>query len=205
MVKVRRGKKPEATVDPAPLAEAEPLVLDDLPAPEETPAPDEPAPPDGGAAMEATPHTEAPQPPSWEPPAATGGNQRRSSSAPGAKALFSRMFGDVGEQSAAERDRQAAEEFQQVLAPAMDLLRASVPEASSPEEAARILEQSQGELIPDPDGGAFVRGDAFNTDARVYYRLLRRDYEKTPRPSQKRGASPHLHRVYGKLTGTKGW
>lgn len=204
MVKLRRARKPEATVDPPPQAGAEPLVLDDVPAPEESPAPGEPANPVGGAAMEATP-AEPPRAPAWEPPAAAGGNQRRSSSAPGPKALFSRMFGDVGEQSAAERDRQAAEEFQQVLAPAMDLLRASVPEASSPEEAARILEQSQGELIPDPDGGAFVQGDAFDTDARVYYRLLRRDYEKTPRPSQKRGASPHLHRVYGKLTGTKGW
>jgi hypothetical protein len=39
----------------------------------------------------------------------------------------------------------------------------------------------------------------------VYYRLLRRDYEKNPRPSLKRQKSHHLHEVYGKLVGTKGW
>jgi len=141
---------------------------------------------------------------SWEPPApsyATG-----ASSAPaGVGGLFSRMYGAVGEQTAAERERQADQEFRQVLAPAMELLHASVPEASSPEEAARILEQSQGELVPDPKGGAYIRGDAFETDARIYYRLLRRDYEKTPRPSEKRQTSHHLHQAHGKLTGTKGW
>jgi hypothetical protein len=119
--------------------------------------------------------------------------------------LLGRVYGDVGEQSAAERDRVAAMEFEQAIAPVLDLMRASVPEASTPEEAARILAANQGEITPDPQGGAYVPGDAFDADARVYYRLLRRDYEKNPRPSQKRELSPHLHGVYGKLTGTKGW
>jgi hypothetical protein len=116
-----------------------------------------------------------------------------------------RIYGDVGEQSASERERQAALDFQQAIAPALDLLQASVPGASSPEEAARILEESQGEFVADPDGGAFVRGDAFDADARVYYRLLRRDYERNPRPSEKRAKSHHLSEVYGRLPGLKGW
>lgn len=191
-MKLRRGNKEEAAPAPGPVeggppvAEGEPAVTT--------------------VAVEDTPSPPPPQPAAWEPPApgyADGGT----SPPPGRGGLFGRMYGDVGEQSAEERDRQAAREFQQVVAPAMELLQASVPEASSPEEASRILEQSQGELVADPDGGAFIHGDAFENDARVYYRLLRRDYEKTPRPSEKnkRRTSPHLHQVYGRLTGNKGW
>ena len=94
-----------------------------------------------------------------------------------------------------------------LLAPVMDLMKASVPEANTPEEAARILAQNQGEITPDPKGGSYIYGDAYDRDARVYYRLLNRDYEKVPRPSEvaKRRTSPHLHQLYGKLTGNKGW
>lgn len=119
--------------------------------------------------------------------------------------LLNRALGDPGEQTAEERDRVAAMEFEQAIAPVLDLMRASVPEASTPEEAARILAENQGEITPDPKGGSTVPGDAFDADARVYYRLLRRNYEKNPRPSEKRSTSHHLHGVYGKLTGTKGW
>ena len=131
-------------------------------------------------------------PPSREPPAAKGG-------------LLQRVLLFTGEQTPEERDRIAAEEFQQAIEPVMEYMRAAVPEASTPEEAARILEERAGEVTPDPNGGSYLHGDAFDADARVYYRLLRRDYEKVPRPSQKKGVSPHLHGVYGKLTGTKGW
>lgn len=131
-------------------------------------------------------------PPSREPPAAKGG-------------LLNRVLLFTGEQTPEERDRIAAEEFQQAIEPVMEYMRAAVPEASTPEEAARILEERAGEVTPDPNGGSYVHGDAFDADARVYYRLLRRDYEKAPRPSAKKGMSPHLHGVYGKLTGTKGW
>ena len=195
MVKLKRGKKKgEEVAAAAPAAHAEPQNGDAAPGPQPE------------MAMAAAPAQSAqPEAATWEPPAPTYGSAAPSSSGRGG--LFNRMYGDVGEQSAAERDRQAEAEFRQVLAPAMDLLHASVPEASSPEEAARILEQkaAQVELVPDPQGGAFVRGDAFDTDARVYYRLLRRDYEKTPRPSEKRQQSHHLHQVYGKLPGTRGW
>jgi len=131
-------------------------------------------------------------PPSREPPAAKGG-------------LLQRVLLFSGEQTPEERDRIAAEEFQQAIEPVMEYMRAAVPEASTPEEAARILDERAGEVTPDPQGGSYVHGDAFDADARVYYRLLRRDYEKTPRPSEKKGLSPHLHGIYGKLTGTKGW
>ena len=131
-------------------------------------------------------------PPSREPPAAKGG-------------LLNRVLMFTGEQTPEERDRIAAEEFQQAIEPVLEYMRAAVPEASTPEEAARILEERSGEVTPDPQGGSYVHGDAFDADARVYYRLLRRDYEKTPRPSEKRGTSHHLHGIYGKLTGTKGW
>jgi hypothetical protein len=123
----------------------------------------------------------------------------------GAGGLLHRALLFTGEQSAEERDRQARLDWEQAIAPVMDLMRASVPEASTPEEAARILAENQGEITPDPQGGGYVRGDGFDRDARVYYRLLRRDYEKVPRPSAKRPTSHHLHQVYGKLVGTKGW
>ena len=89
----------------------------------------------------------------------------------------------------------------------MDLLTASVPEASSPDEAARAWESRLGELRPDPGAGAYVPGDRFDREARVYYRLLRRDYEKNPRPSmaRKRAVSHHLHSQYNRFPGTKGW
>jgi hypothetical protein len=119
--------------------------------------------------------------------------------------LLNRVLGDPGEVTPEERDRIAAQEFEQAIAPVMDLMRAAVPEASTPEDAERILAQNQGEITPDPQGGGYIHGDSFDRDARVYYRLLRRDYEKQPRPSEKRKTSHHLHGIYGKLTGTKGW
>ena len=133
-----------------------------------------------------------PAPPPPDPPRASG-------------SLFNRALGDPGEQTAEERDRIAAMEFEQAIAPVMDLMRAAVPGADTPEEAARILSENQGEVTPDPHGGAYVPGDAFDQDARVYYRLLRRDYEKNPRPSEKKSVSHHLHGIYSKLPGTRGW
>lgn len=134
------------------------------------------------------------------------------------RGLFSRMYGDVGEAKPEELERVAAMEWEATVAPVMELLQASVPEASSPEEAARIWQERQGPVTPDPDGGAYIAGDAFETDARVYYRLLRRDYEKDPRPGTganqpyyigkmaKRGNKSHyLPSPYGQRPGIKGW
>jgi hypothetical protein len=190
---LKRGNKGEVDSPPAVGAEgggesspaaAAAVQATDAAAPVEPAAVDQPA-----ASYEPPPHTM---------PATNGGSSRGAPSG-----LLGRL--DPGEQTADERERQAAQDWEQILAPAMDLMRAAVPEANTPEDAARILSQNQGEITPDPEGGAYVRGDAFESDARVYYRLLRRDYEKNPRPSQKREVSHHLHGVYGKLTGTKGW
>jgi len=121
--------------------------------------------------------------------------------------LLSRALLDSGESTAVERDRVAALEFEQAIAPVMEYMRAAVPDATTPEDAERILFENQGEITPDPQGGAYVKGDAFENDARVYYRLLRRNYEKYPRPSErdKKKTSHHLHQVYGRLNGNKGW
>jgi len=175
--------------------------------------PEAPAAPDRQAAAQPEPDTE-PEPdtqPEPSPVAAAGaaqpdgGKRRVATGRPGG--LLARMYGDPGEMSRAERERQAALEFEQAVAPVMDLLAASVPEASSPEEAARAWESRVGELRPDPDGGAYVAGDRFDREARVYYRLLRRDYQRNPRPSQaaKSGVTHHLHSRYNLFPGTKGW
>ncbi len=133
-----------------------------------------------------------PAPPPPDPPPYSG-------------SLIERAFGSPDEIPATEKDRIAQAEFEQAIAPVLEMMRAAVPGASTPEEAQRILSENQGEITPDPKGGAYVFGDAFDHDARVYYRLLHRDYEKNPRPAEKRAVSHHLHGVYGKLTGTKGW
>jgi hypothetical protein len=151
------------------------------------------APPDGASDFQ-LPARHMPAEPAPLPPPDTGSGS-----------LVQRVLLFSGETTAAERDRQAALDWEQAMAPVMDLMRASVPEASTPEEAARILGENQGEITADPKGGSYVQGDGFDRDARVYYRLLRRDYEKNPRPSLKRSKSHHLHEVYGKLVGTKGW
>lgn len=137
-------------------------------------------------------HIPAEPPPSPEPPAGPAG-------------LLQRVLMYSGETTAQERDRVAAEEFEQAVAPVLEYMRAHNPDASTPEEAARIWAENQGEITPDPAGGSYVYGDAFDADARVYYRLLRRDYEKTPRPSERRSVSHHLHGVFNKLPGTRGW
>jgi hypothetical protein len=142
-------------------------------------------------------HIAAEPPPSREPGTGTGG-------------LLQRVLMFSGETTAAERDRVAAEEFAQAIAPVMEYMRAALPDASTPEEAARLWAENQGEITPDPQGGSYVPGDSFDRDARVYYRLLRRDYEKTPRPSEKRKESRALTRAGGAdgfrlLPGTRGW
>jgi hypothetical protein len=156
------------------------------------------APPEGAEDFQLpSRHIAAEPPPSPEPATGKGG-------------LLQRVLMFSGETTAQERDRIAAEEFEQAIAPVMEYMRAANPDASTPEEAAQIWAENQGEITPDPKGGAYVPGDAFDTDARVYYRLLRRDYEKTPRPSEKRKESRALSRAggadgYKLLPGSRGW
>lgn len=132
-----------------------------------------------------------------------GGNGNGSNGRRGG--LIQRMYGEPGAASASDLERQAAAEWDEAVKPVMELLHQSVPEAGSPEEAARILAERQAPYNPDPAGGEWVHGDAFDRDARVYYRLLRRDYEPNPRPARTRGRTHRLHDTYGLLPGIKGW
>jgi hypothetical protein len=185
---LKKGKKNEEPASASPPVEAAaPATTDMAPPPPVADAPQPEA-------------VAAPPPPPPPMPPARGGN----GGARGGR-LVGRLYGPPGEQSAAERQRIAEAEFQAAIAPALDLLVAAVPEAQSPQEAARALEARLGEYTPDPGPGAYVYGDAFDADARVYYRLLKRDYERNPRPSEKRQKSHHLHEKLGLLPGTRGW
>lgn len=183
---LKRGKAPKAAAAPPAEETSELEVQAPEPAPEPAPTPEPPS-----MATEPAP----PAPPKGAKMAKSPGG------------LFGQMYGEPGERSRAERDRQAALEFEQAVAPVMEMLVGSVPEASSPEEAARAWEARIGEVRPDPGAGAYIPGDAFDKEARVYYRLLRRDYEKEPRPSlsKKKALSHHLHSQYKAFPGTKGW
>lgn len=157
-------------------------------------------------APEAEGEAPAADPPVQEPaPLAAAGPGPVTRTTPGG--LLGRVFGDPAQMSRAERERQAAMELEQAVAPVMDMLVGSVPGASSPEEAARAWESRAGEVRPDPGAGAYIPGDAYEREARVYYRLLRRAYQKDPRPSLGKGRGPthHLHSRYNLFPGTKGW
>lgn len=199
-MRLRTGKrKPEAA--DAPAADAQPEAADAQPPPE--------AAPEAPAAAEAEPA------PVTAMASTNGGDGDRSGgNGAGRKGLLSRMYGDVGENTAAERERVAAQEFEYWMGPPMELLQASVPEASSPQEARAEWERRQGEILPDPKGGAQIEGDAYSREARIYYRLLRRDYEANPRPAKDRqpyylgnrgNKSHYLHDTYHRLPGVKGW
>ncbi len=74
-----------------------------------------------------------------------------------------------------ELDRRAAAEFQAAIAPSLDRLREAVPDASSPEEARRALEEreAQAEYPRDEEGDQLKGQDVFNTEASVHYRIQR--------------------------------
>ncbi|HEX2047020.1 MAG TPA: hypothetical protein VHF27_04600 [Acidimicrobiales bacterium] len=198
-----KGENGSAAEQPAPEATAVVDTSQDEPRPPTgmvVPAePAQPAEPPATYEMPGTGVVDMDRPPSFEPAPPPPDPPR------GSGTLLERAFGDPGEIPQSEKDRIAQAEFEQAIAPVLEMMRAAVPGASTPEEAARILSENQGEVTPDPQGGAYVPGDAFDADARVYYRLLRRDYEKNPRPSEKKKVSPHLHGAYGKLPGTRGW
>ncbi len=103
-----------------------------------------------------------------------------------------------------QRDELARQEFEAAISPVTDLLRMAVPDAGSTEEAARLLQERQGQLLVDPNPGSEIVGDAYEADRRVYHRLLQRGYEANPRPRFRRKS----HRLADRpqlLPGTRGW
>ena len=62
---------------------------------------------------------------------------------------------------------------------------ASVPDAGSPEEAARRLQEQQPELVPDPEPG-YPRDWHYAGDAVAYYQV--RKHIGKPRSRAKRGS-----------------
>ena len=89
-----------------------------------------------------------------------------------------------------ELEREAAIEFNQALAPSMDLLRAAVPDASSPEEAWRAIESKLGTPLSDPEPELPIH-PVYQGDALVYQQLRRHYGRTSPAGSFRRGWSPN--------------
>ena len=70
-----------------------------------------------------------------------------------------------------ELERQAAADFEAAIAASLEGLREVVPDASSPDEARRVLEERQGDALPDPEGERLRAHDLFRTEASVHYRI----------------------------------
>jgi hypothetical protein len=88
---------------------------------------------------------------------------------------------DTGKPPAREDlDRQAELDFQAAISPSMAGLHEAVPDASSPEEAMRALEERLGEPTPDPEARKGFASDIYNDDTTVYYRI-RAHFEKPKR------------------------
>ncbi len=86
-----------------------------------------------------------------------------------------------------ELERQAAADFQAAIAPSLEKLREAVPDASSPEEARRALEEreQQTELRPDPEGDLAPGRDIYRKEASIHYRIQR----QLERPRRRAGWS----------------
>jgi hypothetical protein len=88
-----------------------------------------------------------------------------------------------------DAEREAAAEFNQALAPSMDLLRAAVPDASSPEEAWRTIESKLDQPLQDPDA-KLPTHPVWQGDALVYQQLRRHYGRTSPAGSFRQGWSP---------------
>ena len=87
-----------------------------------------------------------------------------------------------GEPNRDELARQAEQEFNNAIMPGLMGLRDAVPDASSPEEAKRILaeREAQYEYPEDPEAGTLSQSDIYRADSSVYYRIRKR-FEKPRR------------------------
>lgn len=88
-----------------------------------------------------------------------------------------------------EAEREAAMEFEQAAAPAMELLRAAVPDASSAEEAYRAIESRLGPPVKDPTP-ELPDHPQYSGDTLVYHQLRRHYGRTSPSGSFRQGWSP---------------
>ncbi len=102
-------------------------------------------------------------------------------------ALMSMLTGPTP--SREELERQAAMEFSQVVSPSMEMLKAAVPEANSPEEAWRAIESKLGPAPKDPEA-ELPEHPIWQGDALVYQQLRRHYGRPHIGGSFRRGWSP---------------
>ena len=88
-----------------------------------------------------------------------------------------------------EAEREAAAEFDQAAAPSMELLKAAVPEASSPEEAWRAIESRLGPSLEDPMPD-LPDHPQYSGDTLVYHQLRRHYGRTSPAGSFRQAWSP---------------
>ena len=88
-----------------------------------------------------------------------------------------------------EMEREAAIEFNEAVAPSLNLLQAAVPEASSPEEAWRVIESKLGQPVKDPEP-ELPTHPVYSGDALVYKQLQRHYGKTSPAGSFRRGWNP---------------
>ncbi|HWC09919.1 MAG TPA: hypothetical protein VG455_01730 [Acidimicrobiales bacterium] len=74
-----------------------------------------------------------------------------------------------------ELARQAEADFHAAIAPSLAGLQEAVPDATSPDEARRALQErvEQTEALPDPEGERLRGRDVFRSEASVHYRIQR--------------------------------
>lgn len=72
-----------------------------------------------------------------------------------------------------ELERRAAADFQAAIAPSLQGLREAVPDASSPDDARRALEERESEIEfpPDPEGERMKQNDIYKTEATIHHRI----------------------------------
>ena len=88
-----------------------------------------------------------------------------------------------------EAEREAALEFDQAAARSMELLKAAVPEASTPEEALRAIESRLGPPATDPMP-ELPAHPQYQGDTLVYHQLRRHYGRTSPAGSFRRGWHP---------------
>ena len=89
-----------------------------------------------------------------------------------------------------ELERQAEADFRAAIAPSLEPLRELVPEASSPDEAMRVLAERQGEALVDEEGAKLSSRDKYRNETSVYYRIRTHFDKPSRRPGLRREWQP---------------